>query len=291
MKVVSQDNAGSIVARLLALIRAKADGSHTHDYLPLSGGTLTGELACTRDPVVVADTIPEDGEAPSANKYGRGVRFEDSARGRMGIVRALFDAAGRRCMELVAVRSVGGKDVFNELILGIDEGGGRTVSVSDAAAWRTALSAASSGHTHAAATQSAAGLMSAADKKKLDGVAAGATALTWQKVYPVGAVYISYVSTSPASLFGGTWVQITGRFLRMANDVNTGGSDTVTLTEAQMPTHSHTSQHATRDTGTDWIGAAGTSKVESGVTGTQGGGGSHSNMPAYQDLYAWRRTA
>ena len=37
-------------------------------------------------------------------------------------------------------------------------------------------------------------------------------------VYPVGAVYISATSTSPQTLFGGTWEQIKGRFLLSADD-------------------------------------------------------------------------
>ena len=32
-------------------------------------------------------------------------------------------------------------------------------------------------------------------------------------VYPVGSIYISVNSTSPATLFGGTWEQIQGKFL------------------------------------------------------------------------------
>ena len=32
-------------------------------------------------------------------------------------------------------------------------------------------------------------------------------------IYPVGAIYISVNSTSPASLFGGTWEQLKDRFL------------------------------------------------------------------------------
>ena len=51
-------------------------------------------------------------------------------------------------------------------------------------------------HTYSAATQSAAGLMSAADKKRLD------------NLYPVGSIYQSTDPTSPAALFGGTWEQI-----------------------------------------------------------------------------------
>ncbi len=49
--------------------------------------------------------------------------------------------------------------------------------------------------------------------------------------YPVGTIYMSYDSTSPASLFGGTWVQIKDRFLIGAGNTYTagtlGGSDTL----------------------------------------------------------------
>ena len=32
-------------------------------------------------------------------------------------------------------------------------------------------------------------------------------------IYPVGSIYMSVNSANPATLFGGTWAQITGRFL------------------------------------------------------------------------------
>ena len=48
-------------------------------------------------------------------------------------------------------------------------------------------------------------------------------AATWETVYPVGAVYISTNSTSPASLFGGSWEQIKERFLFGAGDTYTAG--------------------------------------------------------------------
>lgn len=64
------------------------------------------------------------------------------------------------------------------------------------------------------------------------------------KVYPVGSIYISTVGTSPADLFGGTWQEITGKFLfarSTSHGAGTeGGSETVTLTEAQLPAHTHT---------------------------------------------------
>lgn len=113
--------------------------------------------------------------------------------------------------------------------------------------------------------------------------------------YPVGAVYISYVSTSPASLFGGTWTAITGRFPYFNAGTATGGSNTHTLTVAQMPSHTHNYGNFFTQR-YDWV-ANGVQQIASGVddlvSGLQstGGNAAHNNMPAYQTLYAWRRTA
>ena len=61
--------------------------------------------------------------------------------------------------------------------------------------------------------------------------------------YPVGAYYMSSDSTSPATLFGGTWTQITNRFIFAAGSgysVNsTGGSATKSLVTDNIPSHSH----------------------------------------------------
>lgn len=60
-------------------------------------------------------------------------------------------------------------------------------------------------------------------------------------LYPVGAVYISVNSTSPASLFGGTWESIGGRFLLGADSTytagSTGGEATHKLTVNEIPSH------------------------------------------------------
>lgn len=61
--------------------------------------------------------------------------------------------------------------------------------------------------------------------------------------YPVGAYYISSEPTSPATLFGGTWVRVENRMILAAGSSytagSTGGSATKTLSVANMPTHSH----------------------------------------------------
>lgn len=123
---------------------------------------------------------------------------------------------------------------------------------------------------------------------------------THSEIYPVGAVYISYVSTSPASLFGGTWTPITGRFPYFNAGTSTGGSNSYTLTISQMPSHSHNihaftpqdnniSGNNTNPTNGDSL--AYWSSNDGHFTVKAGGGESHNNMPAYQTLYAWRRTA
>lgn len=65
----------------------------------------------------------------------------------------------------------------------------------------------------------------------------------WKVVYPIGSIYISINNTSPASLFGGTWTQITDTFL-LSSGTNavgaTGGEKEVTLTLDQAPAHTHT---------------------------------------------------
>ena len=65
-----------------------------------------------------------------------------------------------------------------------------------------------------------------------------------QAVYPVGSIYCSYGSTSPAVLFGfGSWTKIEGRFLLGASSTyglgSMGGAATVTLTVNQIPSHNH----------------------------------------------------
>lgn len=119
-------------------------------------------------------------------------------------------------------------------------------------------------------------------------------------IYPVGAVYISYDSTSPASLFGGTWTAITGRFPYFNAGTATGGSNTHTLTTAQLPSHTHGWKGyvggGAMSGSTNIFALFGNDSASSYINNGKGpqsvgSGSSHNNMPAYQTLYAWRRTA
>lgn len=67
--------------------------------------------------------------------------------------------------------------------------------------------------------------------------------LTMDQIYPVGSIYMSVNSTSPATLFGGSWARIYDTFLLAAGTSysagSNGGAATVTLTERHMPSHTH----------------------------------------------------
>lgn len=73
---------------------------------------------------------------------------------------------------------------------------------------------------------------------------AGIGSLVVDLIYPVGSIYMSVASASPATLFGGTWEQLKDRFLLGAGDSytagDTGGSASHTLTTDEMPSHNHT---------------------------------------------------
>ena len=123
-------------------------------------------------------------------------------------------------------------------------------------------------------------------------------------VYPVGSIYMSVNSASPATLFGGTWVELQGRFLlgRSASYGNgsTGGAASVAISTAQMPSHGHTirgwnigANGALPDTTPyNWVGydRSGWYSVDSVISKT-GSGSAHDNMPPYLAVYMWKRTA
>ena len=128
----------------------------------------------------------------------------------------------------------------------------------------------------------------------------------WDKIYPVGSIYISAADTSPSTLFGGTWEQIKDTFLLAAGDTYaagaTGGEATHTLTVDEMPSHKHGT--------TSWGGTLQpmSNKLAFGNVATTGDGNvstadnflgikeagnsqPHNNMPPYLAVYVWKRTA
>ena len=61
--------------------------------------------------------------------------------------------------------------------------------------------------------------------------------------FPIGSIYINISNINPSTYFGGTWERLKDRFLLAVGDVykenTTGGSESVTLTTDQIPSHNH----------------------------------------------------
>lgn len=127
---------------------------------------------------------------------------------------------------------------------------------------------------------------------------------TSTQIHPIGFIYQSVVSTSPATLFGyGTWSAFaTGRVLvgldsgqtEFDTVEETGGAKTHTLVTSEMPAHIHTSQRTTAaGTNTTGTGVPPHNGVATGgdIVGSTGGGGAHNNLQPYIVVYMWKRTA
>lgn len=119
-------------------------------------------------------------------------------------------------------------------------------------------------------------------------------------LYPVGAVYISVNSTSPASLFGGTWEQIKDRFLLGAGDSyaagSTGGEATNTIEVNNLPSQiplMYSNNFGSSGSGGIMSSAVYTSGENSGYAwlGTGRSATPLSNMPPYLAVYMWKRVS
>lgn len=161
------------------------------------------------------------------------------------------------------------------------------------------------------------------DMNKLNGIL--------DTIYPVGSIYMSINSVDPSTLFGGVWEQIKDKFLLACGDAyengSTGGEAEHTLTENEMPSHTHVqnahnhkptnsnlsfanvlsisngttrTQVATSTSSNKYVLAQSNSGVNyqttSGSTGNYtatnentGGGLAHNNMPPYLSVYMWKR--
>lgn len=129
----------------------------------------------------------------------------------------------------------------------------------------------------------------------------------------MGQLYLSFDPQSPSDIWPGTqWEKIAGYFLRAANDTSTGGSDTATLTLSQLPKWSASigvrpgsndtvlgtwasagsvSQSTVQDTSATSFTSQARSCHPAKLEFHFGNNESHNNMPKYQDVHAWRRTA
>lgn len=134
-------------------------------------------------------------------------------------------------------------------------------------------------------------------------------------LYPVGSIYLSTNSTSPATLFGGTWSRLKGGFLygvTSGSTYSTGNgtgtsTNSHTLTINQMPAHEHSIRYGSStgkgvtisiDYQTDyqvlniedwaWQNSSADGNL---FAASVGGGKGHSHDIPYIAVFMWRRTS
>lgn len=139
----------------------------------------------------------------------------------------------------------------------------------------------------------------------------GATSVTLAEAklaaWPIGSIYMSVNSTSPANLFGGTWERISDTFLFAASSSypagSTGGEFTHKLTQSELPDYSlsvangsnvirsKTGSSADAYVQTQSSGWGIPNWESKTVTVASGGSGAaHNNMPPYLSVWIWKRT-
>lgn len=126
-------------------------------------------------------------------------------------------------------------------------------------------------------------------------------------IYPIGSVYITFNTISPANSVGGTWELLQNVFLYSSADAagTTGGEKTHLLTIDEMPSHQHGIFHPIvvpwknyihtvwnhmqgTVSGPDVYGEANANVVKTSNTGNSK---AHNNMPPYITVHIYRRTA
>ena len=132
-------------------------------------------------------------------------------------------------------------------------------------------------------------------------------------VYPIGSIYMSVNSASPATFLGGTWTQIQDTFLLSAGSTYTAGSTGGAATHRHLlPLFRHnaggtaTSTFGIVSEGSYYTGSveifnSGGPKINTiSVAGTEKTGAVYefmyksmesSTMPPYLTVYMWKRTA
>ena len=113
---------------------------------------------------------------------------------------------------------------------------------------------------------------------------------------PVGKLWGSDDPTSPASIVGGTWERIEGRFIMGASDTypagSTGGSATHTQTVDEIAPHKHNYNGYNKvKNGIPYLSSGETAWEQSVTTSSTGGGKPMDILNPYYSAYIWRRVA
>lgn len=98
-----------------------------------------------------SDNFERDADSSSAIYSASPIIFSDKDNAGAGIIRVNKNTGNKNQFEMSVYRVVSGETKYNTINLYIDSSGNRSYSVSDPAAFRTAISAAASSHNHSGA--------------------------------------------------------------------------------------------------------------------------------------------
>lgn len=123
----------------------------------------------------------------------------------------------------------------------------------------------------------------------------------FNRIYPIGSIYISTTDTNPGTLFTGTWEKIENRFLLASGSSyqlgSTGGEATHKLTINELPSHTHnasagqfisTSPNVTPGTLMSFDSGQ-YKRYSMNSTSSTGGSKAHNNMPPYLVVSIYKR--
>ena len=123
----------------------------------------------------------------------------------------------------------------------------------------------------------------------------------FNRIYPVGSIYISTNDINPSTLFTGTWEKIENRFLLASGSSyqlgSTGGEATHKLTINELPSHTHnasagqfisTSPNVTPGTVMSFDSGQ-YKRYSMNSTSSTGGNKAHNNMPPYLVVSIYKR--
>lgn len=115
-------------------LAAKADSADLNSYLPLAGGTLTGQLE------IPDSAVTDASQTPSANQYGSALYVTDQQGEQVGYVGLVHETDDKLWTQIGVTRDVNGSPAYNSLWLGLKDDSTPIVYAGGAEqAWRTAL--------------------------------------------------------------------------------------------------------------------------------------------------------
>ena len=284
-----------------------SSSDHTHNYLPLSGGTLTGNLNSVQIAPTANNTYSLGteqnqwsnvyaehfrGTADSADVLNQSIAITGDVSGTVSLKtsgdKSVTFTLGRDCVGTVQLEDGMGAvwygvdpSPMEEVLMWIrnPNNGTTNIDIDDI-------------RIRCYSTEVEANWSSLLDL-----------------IYPVGSFYLSHNSASPATLFGGSWARIpTDYYLRTlgsSTDSFQGGTNSYELKIENLPPHNHTTDATGSKNGynvgvigggapsgedrfLDFSWGYGIGYAEDGVTG---GGQALEITPQYQGVYCWYRTA